>query len=128
MCTWSASLANSAKSASVPFQPNGLTTRSPSTPRMPEASISPFAGARRFAREVGALPLQIATHLSRQRLDDAERHQRRRVPLVAAPCPLSVALAERVVGLGSRSVRAAAPVARGTRHGLRTPEEPAVHP
>jgi len=46
MCTWSASLAKSAKRASVPFQPNGFTTRSWSTPRMPDASTSPLAVAR----------------------------------------------------------------------------------
>ena len=34
------------RSASVPFQPNGFTTRSASTPRTPDASISPFGVAR----------------------------------------------------------------------------------
>src|SRR5207245_8572836 len=81
-----------------------------------------------FPREVGALLLQVAGHLAGQRLDDAERRQRRRVPLVAAPRALSVALEERVVGLGPRAVRATDPVARGTRDGFRTTEEAVVHP
>jgi hypothetical protein len=97
---WSASAAKSAKVGSVPFQPNGLTTRSASTPveagridralrrsaqdtevdalgRQPRFAIG--AGASGFAHQVGALLLQVAAHLARQRLDDAERHQCRRV-------------------------------------------------
>src|SRR5439155_6010985 len=66
-------------------------------------------------------------HLARQRLDDAERHQRWRVPLVAAPRALAVALEECVVGLGARAVRAADPVTRGTGDRFRATEESALH-
>src|SRR5207249_9736173 len=63
-----------------------------------------------------------------QRLDYAEGHQRRWVPLIAAPRALAVALEERIVGLGARAVRAADPVARGTGDGFRAPEESLMHP
>ncbi len=55
MCICSASLAKSAKSAAVPFQPNGFTTRSASTPRMPDASTSPFGVARRTPKSTPLL-------------------------------------------------------------------------
>ena len=57
-----------------------------------QARFAIGAGARGLAHEVGALLLQVAAHLARQRLDDAERHQRRRVALVAARRALAVAV------------------------------------
>jgi hypothetical protein len=123
----------------VPFQPNGFTTRSASTPSSPDASTSPFGDAQHA--EVDALARERASrappartsasrcagrsrrHLARQRLDDAERDERRRVPLVAAavrsPSPGGSA-----VGLGAGAVRAADPVARRAGDGLRAAEAP----
>src|SRR5262249_57900984 len=43
------------------------------------------AAARGVAQEVRALLLELAGHLVRQRLDDAEPHQGRRGALVTAP-------------------------------------------
>src|SRR4029077_9038019 len=79
-----------------------------------EMRLATGAGARRFLEEIGALLLQVATHLAGERLDDAEPGQRWRVSLVTASRSLSVALEEGVVGLGPRAVRTADPVARGT--------------
>src|SRR5262249_57996309 len=85
------------------------------------------AAARGGAQEVGALLLELAGHLVRQRLDDAEAHQGGWVALVTARRVLAVAVEERVVGLGAGAIRTAEPVARGTRDGFRAAEQPAVH-
>src|SRR5262245_24458912 len=85
------------------------------------------AGAGGFLHEGVALLLQVARHLPRQRLDDAEADQRRRVPLVAAPRALAVALEERVVGLGAGAVRTSDPVTRRAGDRLRAAEESPVH-
>ena len=113
MCTCSASAAKSregrracpsSRTASRPGRRRrrgGRTHRSrpsPSTRSTPKSTplvvrrASRAAPARAaLAHEVGALPLQVAAHLARQRLHDAEPHQRRRVALVAARRALAVA-------------------------------------
>src|SRR5207253_1939539 len=92
-----------------------------------EVRLATRTGACGLVHEVVALLLQVARHLPRQRLHDAQPDQSRWVPLVAAPRALAVALQERVVGLGARAVRAPDPVARGTGDGLRSAEEPVLH-
>lgn len=84
------------------------------------------AGAGGLVHEIVALLLEVARHLARERLHDPQRHQRRRIALVAARRALSVAVEERVVGLGAGAGRTADPVARGARDGLRTTEQPFV--
>src|SRR5581483_311307 len=92
-----------------------------------ETRFAPRAGARRLADEIAARLLEIPRHLVRERLDDADRDQRRRVPLITARRPSAVALEERVVGLRTRAVRSAHPVARRTGERLGSAEEPLVH-
>src|SRR5262249_28030094 len=84
-------------------------------------------GARGIVHEIGALFLQIATHFGRQRLDDAESHQCRRVPLVAGGGALPVSFEEHGVCLRAGAVRATDPVARGAGDGFRTAEDAGVH-
>src|SRR5262249_4240432 len=84
-------------------------------------------GPRSLVHEVGALLLQIATQLGRQRLDDAGSRHRRRIALVAGRGALAVSLEEHGIGLRAGAVRTPDPVARGTGDRLRAAEDAGVH-